>query len=154
MKTSYKKAFEFQQVALAYLEDVKEETKLSAALQEVVDQIPEHAETYNKLRRKKERSYASTDSKTTCILRDERGQYKYTIAQEEALEDELNEIYEDENTVYIEHEYVQDEDIPKDLHRQLRKIFAGFVIKPKEEEKPKVVNLPSAKNLIEKAKLK
>lgn len=132
MKTSYKKAFEFQQVALAYLEDVKEETKLSAALQEVVDQIPEHAEKYNKIRVKKQRDYASTDPKTLCLLRDEQRQYKYTAAQEEALEDELNEIYEDESTVYIAHEYVNEDDIPKDLHRQLRKIFTGFVIKPKE----------------------
>ena len=92
--------------------------------------------------------------KTLCLLRDEQRQYKYTAAQEEALEDELNEIYEDESTVYIEHEYVQDEDIPKTLHRQLRNIFTGFVIKPKEEEKPKATNLPSAKKLIEQAKLK
>ena len=132
MKTSYKKAFEFQKASLAYLEEVKEDTKLSLALQEVADQIPDYAETYNKIRLKKQRLYASTDTKTACILRDERGQYKYTIAQEEALEDELDEIYEDESTVYIAHEYVNEEDIPKDLHRQLRKIFTGFVIKPKE----------------------
>lgn len=134
MKTSYKKAFEFQQVALQFLENYKDDTKLKGALEEVTDQIPAFIEEFNKIRTKKQRSHAMTDVKTTCILRDENGGYKYSIAQEQALEDEMDDIFNNEESVYVKHEYVSEEDLPKDLHRLYKKIFTGFVIKPKTEE--------------------
>ena len=134
MKTSYKKAFEFNQAANYFLDNFKEDTKLKAALEDVSDQIPPFIEEFNKLKIKKQRKYCSVDPISKHILRDDKNGYKYTTEKEEELEDEMDGIFNNEESVYVKHEYVNEEDLPKDLHRLYKKIFTGFVIKPKTEE--------------------
>ncbi len=133
MKTSYEEIFEFQQVAVIYLNEVKvgEETLLSEALYEVLDQVKEHAKVFNKAKMKLQRKYALTEPKTGFLLKHENGDFKYTPEKEESLFDDVDQLREEKDAIWIEPERIKE--FPADLHRTFKKAFNGFVIVEKQE---------------------
>ncbi|CAG5072882.1 hypothetical protein DYBT9623_04422 [Dyadobacter sp. CECT 9623] len=136
METSYKKAFRFTDVARTFINDQEDqETKLVYALNSVVEQIDEQREAYSKKVTKLQRKYAAED-KFGCILRDDKGNYRYKKDQEEVLEEKLDELFNHEDSVEFEPEYVDVASLPEKLPSFLRKTFSGFVIEPSEPESP------------------
>ncbi|SDE82399.1 hypothetical protein SAMN04487996_107100 [Dyadobacter soli] len=150
METSYKNAFRFVDVAQALLKDESEEdTKFVAALNSVIEQINDQREEYGKKVVKIQRKHAAED-KFGCILRDDRGNYRFKKDQEEAMEAKIDELFNHESGIEFDPEYVDEESLPSDLPKHARKWLVGFVIAPAEVEQTpaeKLLNsLPTTKN--------
>lgn len=150
METSYKNAFRFVEVAQALIkEETEKDTKFVAALNSVIEQIDEQREGYGKKLLKIQRKHAAED-KFGCILRDERGNYRYKKDQEEAMEERIEELFNHESSVEFEPEYVDQESLPADLPKHVRKFLVGFIIEPASEEpspaKKLLNSLPTTKN--------
>lgn len=134
MKTSYKKAFDFQAAAAAFMGEGKEETVFTDALNDVLDQIESLVLESEKKKPRLQRKHAMKDPRTGMIIRDVHKNMCYTEEGENMLDDEWFEFYEDEDAVHLKHSFVSEQDIPKDLPRILKRIFTGFVIKPADQE--------------------
>ncbi|MDQ6482233.1 hypothetical protein [Dyadobacter sp. LHD-138] len=130
MHTSYKRTFEFRSAAVNYLSTEKDETKLKSALEDVLEQIPDIQENFEKFSKRIKRKHAAED-RHGCILREENGGYKFTKDGEEKAEDELEEMMEDRTHVEIDPVLV---DIPQDFPRSLLRYFKGFVFEQTEPE--------------------
>lgn len=137
METSYKKAFRFVEVARAYIASVEEQdTKFIAALTSVADQIDEQREAYGKKILKIQRKFAAED-KFGCILRDDKGNYRYKKDQEEAMEERIEELFEHPDSIVYDPDFVRSKSIPEKLPVYVRKTFTGFVIEPEKEVEAK-----------------
>jgi tRNA splicing ligase len=123
METSYKKVFEFQSAANQFIAQNPEETKLKSALEDLLEQVPDIRDKFNKHSNRIRRKHAAED-KYGCILREENGGYKFTKAGEEKAEDELQELLESTELVEIDPVIV---DKPSDFPKELIRFFKGFV---------------------------
>ncbi|MCF2498388.1 hypothetical protein [Dyadobacter chenhuakuii] len=138
--TSYKKAFEFAQFASNYVVNTENrETKIVEALQSVIEQIDEHRERYQKKLVKIQRKHAAED-KLGCILRDDHGNYRYRKDDEELMEEKIEELFNQEDSVEFEPDYVDTRSIPAHLPALLRKKFIGFVIQPHSTPAQNLIN--------------
>ncbi|MBO9615628.1 MAG: hypothetical protein J7619_23225 [Dyadobacter sp.] len=149
METSYKSAFRFVEVAQILIKESDEkDTKFIAALNTVIEQIDEQREDYGKKVTKIQRKHAAED-KFGCILRDERGNYRFKKDQEEAMEAKIDELY-NHTGIEFEPEYVDDESIPASVPKHARKWLVGFVIEPDGAEatpaQTLLNSLPTTKN--------
>lgn len=127
METSFKKIQEFQTAAFAYLNTHKEETKIVEALKDVLDQLEPVGEEQKKGTTRLQRKHALED-KYGAILRDEKGNYRFSKEGEEKLENEL----EDMNNHIKEFDLVPAllAEVPKSLEKMFIRKFAGFIFEP------------------------
>ncbi len=129
MKTTYKKLLEFNQIASAFVASEKEETKLKNFVEDAIDAIKDEVTAFNSRLTKKRRKHAAEDN-WGAILRDERGNYRYTKDGEEALEAEIEEDLNREVDIELDGYFSP---VPETLPKGLVKAFTGFVFEGKNE---------------------
>ncbi|HEV7379964.1 MAG TPA: hypothetical protein VGN64_09240, partial [Dyadobacter sp.] len=100
-----------------------DETKVKTALQDVLEQVEAIRAKHDKHSTRIRRKHAAED-KYGCILRDDKGAYRFTKAGEEKAEDELTDLHEDESLVEIEPVIVE---VPDEFPREILRYFKGFV---------------------------
>lgn len=146
MKTTYNNLIQFNNVANNYLRAADEakqnDTPLVTALEECLEDCKPQIDQYNKKLSRLRRKFAEKDKKTTVLLKDEYGNYLFTEEAENALEDAIEQLLEEE--VHLETTYVSE--LPADLHRRFVKIFTGFVIEPQSTPARELIkSLPTNK---------
>lgn len=135
MKT-YRECFEFVRAANQWVNRHEEESKFKYALTKVLRKIARVQEKWNEGIEEANIEHCATD-KEGVILRDEKGQYRYT--KEELLQrnKRVNKLYDSVPEVEVKPHFATE--IPDDLTDLDREVFEGFVLQPVESEL-KVVN--------------
>jgi sugar-specific transcriptional regulator TrmB len=127
MKT-YRDCFEFVRAANQWISKHDEESKFKYALTKVTKKLARIQEKWNECIEEANIEHCATD-KEGVILRDERGQYKYT-------KDELIKRNKRVSTLYDSNVEIQSHfatEVPEDLTELEKEVFTGFVLKDEPE---------------------
>jgi len=125
---SYRECFEFARAGQQWIAKHEEESKFKYALTKVMRKLNRVQERWQELIEESNIEHCATDS-AGVILRDEKGQYKYTKEELLKRNKRVNSLYD--QPVEIAPHFATE--VPEDLTELEREIFNGFVLKDEPE---------------------
>lgn len=132
MKT-FRECFEFIRAANQWISKHEEESKFKYALTKVARKLARVQEKWNEGIEEANIEHCATD-KEGVILRDDKGQYRYTKEELIARNKVVNKLYDTQ----VEFQPHFATEVPEDLTELEREVFEGFVLEAASELK--VVN--------------
>ena len=123
MKITYEKLFQFNAIAGAYLQK-EQDTKLKYAINKVAKRLTKAFENYNEMVADIKRDHCYTEK--DIIVRDEKGEYKYTKENEKKMTKAVKDLINNE----IEFEPYFVLNIPEGLTEIEIESFEGIVLSP------------------------